>query len=108
MATSSTAATGCRFNHYGERCRGLHRGLSKRLNRWLEQQAAGTAAQSDDEVIDEELGLSFGDFRSSLQVLKVERTATIDGPFLRTTLGRVRRSNEGAGYTTSGYRHGRA
>ena len=65
--------------------RGLHRGLANRLNRWLEQQAVG--AEEDEAVVDENLGLRFGDFRSSLQVLVVEGVATIEGPFLRTTLG---------------------
>lgn len=69
--------------------RGLHIGLSNRMNRWLEQQVSGTAQQDDNELIDRELGLSFGDFRSSLQVLIVERTHLVQGPFLRTTLGRI-------------------
>jgi len=81
-----------RIHNAASRLRGLHRGLSNRLNRWLEQETAGTAAQSDEDVIDEDLGLRFGDFRSSLQVLAVEETATIAGPFLRTSLGRIGRN----------------
>lgn len=81
-----------RIDKAASRLRGLHRGLSNRLNRWLEQETAGTATQSDEDVIDEDLGLRFGDFRSSLQVLTVEKTATVRGPFLRTTLGRVGRN----------------
>lgn len=81
-----------RIDKAASRLRGLHRGLSNRLNRWLEQETAGTAGQSDEDIIDEDLGLRFGDFRSSLEVLTVEKTATIRGPFLRTTLGRVGRN----------------
>jgi hypothetical protein len=74
--------------------RGLHRGLSNRLNRWLEQEAFGAEGRSNyDDVIDERLGLKFSDFRSSLQVLAVEQIEVVEGPFLRTTLGRVERSN---------------
>lgn len=69
--------------------RGLHIGLSNRINRWLEQQVSGNIQQDDNELIDKDLGLSFGDFRSSLQVLIVESTHTVQGPFLRTTLGRI-------------------
>ena len=49
--------------------------------------AAGGRSEEDEAVVDENLGLRFGDFRSSLQVLVVEGVATIEGPFLRTTLG---------------------
>jgi len=80
-----------RIDKAAGRLRGLHRGLSNRLNRWLEQESTGTATQRDEDVIDEDLGLRFGDFRSSLQVLTVEETATVRGPFLRATLGRVGR-----------------
>lgn len=81
-----------RIHNAASRLRGLHRGLSNRLNRWLEQETTGTSAQSDDDIIDEDLGLRFGDFRSSLQVLTVEETTTVAGPFLRTTLGRIGRN----------------
>lgn len=81
-----------RIHNAASRLRGLHRGLSNRLNRWLEQETAGVTSQSDEDVIDEDLGLRFGDFRSSLQVLTVEETRTVAGPFLRTTLGRIGRN----------------
>lgn len=69
--------------------RGRHRRLARRLNRWLAQQATGS--EEDDVLVDEELGLTFGDIRSSLQVLAVEGTAIVEGPFLRTTLGTIGR-----------------
>lgn len=81
-----------RIDKAASRLRGLHIGLSRRLNRWLEQETVGTATQNDEDIIDEDLGLRFGDFRSSLQVLTVEKMATVRGPFLRTTLGRVGRN----------------
>ena len=80
-----------RIYNAASRLRGLHRGLSNRLNRWLEHQTSGAAVENDDEVIDGDLGVSFGDFRSSLQVLTVERTSSIEGPFLRATLGTIGR-----------------
>lgn len=73
--------------------RGLHRSLSNRLNRWLERQAAGVVYAADDEPIDPRsgLGLTFGDFRSSILVTRVTTVCTLPGPFLRSTLGTVGR-----------------
>ena len=71
------------------RLRGLHRGLSNKLNRWLRDQAAGTIQKCEDDVIDAELGLTFGDIRNSLLVLQVNSIETLPGPFLRSSLGRI-------------------
>jgi hypothetical protein len=71
------------------RLRGLHRGLSNRLNRWLQDQVSGGLHRNDDDVIDVELGLAFGDVRNSLMVLRIENIETVTGPFLRSNLGRV-------------------
>lgn len=71
------------------RLRGLHRGLSNRLNRWLQDQVAGAIHGNDDDVIDAELGLTFGDVRNSLLVLRVKEIENVSGPFLRSTLGLV-------------------
>ncbi len=68
------------------RLRGLHRGLSLKLNRWLESHATGEVHKSDDDVLDEELGLTFGDVRNSLLVLRVVAIQNIAGPFLRSNL----------------------
>ena len=76
------------------RLRGLHRGLSKRLNRWLEQQATGLTGGSDGAVIDADLGLTFGDFRNSLLVLRVATVQPITGPFLRTSMGTLERHHK--------------
>lgn len=73
------------------RLRSLHRGLSRRLSRWLADYAIGTADRTDNEVIDAELGLSFGDVRNSLLVLSVQAVASVTGPFLRSSLGQIER-----------------
>jgi hypothetical protein len=73
------------------RLRGLHRGLSSRLNHWLDRQAQGTSATDWDEQIDSELGLTFADFRNSLLILRVNDVRIVNGPFLRNGLGRLER-----------------
>lgn len=79
-----------RIDRAAERIRGLHRGLSTRLNRWLQDQALGNTDAAF-EVFDGELGLSFQDFRDSLTVLTVESTTTVPGPFLARNLGVLER-----------------
>ena len=79
------------IGHAASRIRGLHRGLSNRLNRWLNDQARGIADSHDAEVIDSTLGLTFGDLRSSLIVAEVVSIREVTGPFLRDTLGFIER-----------------
>jgi hypothetical protein len=79
-----------RIDRAAARLRGLHRGLAIRLNRWLEQQATG-ASGSDDDIFDEELGLRFSDFRDSLLIVAVNSVDEVQGPFLRSHLGKVER-----------------
>src|SRR5262249_34529091 len=74
------------------RIRGLHRGLSNRLNRWLNDQARGMGDTHDAEVIDPALGLTFGDLRSSLVVAEVISIREVAGPFLRDTLGYIEKT----------------
>jgi hypothetical protein len=81
-----------RIYQAANRLRGLHRGLAHRLSRWLEQQAAGLTTGSDDDVIDAELGLTFGDFRNSLMILHVTAVRTVTGLFTRSDLGKLERS----------------
>jgi hypothetical protein len=80
-----------RIYQAANRLRGLHRGLAHRLNSWLEQQATGLATGSDDDLIDSELGLTFGDFRSSLLILRVAEVQSVAGPFMRSSLSKLRR-----------------
>ncbi|MFY9977007.1 MAG: DrmE family protein, partial [Candidatus Sulfotelmatobacter sp.] len=54
------------------RIRGLHRGLAIRLNHWLEE---GAAIARESDVIDNELGLKFSDFASSLVILRVRNVS---------------------------------
>jgi hypothetical protein len=78
-----------RISKAASRLRGLHRGLANRLNRWLQDQVTGAMRGNEDDVIDAELGLTFGDVRNSLMVLRIKSIENLTGPFLRSTLGRV-------------------
>lgn len=82
-----------RIHHAAGRLAGLHRGLANRLNRWLEQQAAGIVSGELEEIFDEELGLSLQDFRDSLLILTVRAVARKQGPFLRAILGELEKGN---------------
>lgn len=79
-----------RVSKAADRLRGLHRGLANRLNNWLRSQAAGIPSDDDDSVFDEELGLTLGDFRASLEILAVSSVQPVTGPFLRTSLSRIK------------------
>ncbi len=74
------------------RIRGLHRGLSNKLNRWLEDRARGLAEIHDNQVIDASLGLTFGDIRESFVILQINGIRAVQGPFLCDTLGSIERS----------------
>ncbi len=78
-----------RIGQAANRLRGLHRGLSRKLNRWLQDHATGAVHKSDDDVIDAELGLTFGDVQNSLLVLRVVGIENVSGPFLCINLGRA-------------------
>ncbi|MHB1952317.1 MAG: DISARM anti-phage system protein DrmE domain-containing protein [Sulfobacillus sp.] len=78
-----------RIGQAANRLRGLHRGLSLKLKRWLQDHATGAVHKSDDDVIDAELGLTFGDVQNSLLVLRVVSIEHVIGPFLRINLGRA-------------------
>ena len=81
-----------RINVAAQRIRGLHIGLSLRLNRWLKDQLSNVI-EEDFEVFDDELGLSFQDFRDSLGIHTVESVLTASGPFLRDSLGSFQREH---------------
>lgn len=78
-----------RIGKAAHRLRGLHRGLSLKLNRWLQDHATEATHKSDEEVIDDELGLTFGDMQNSLLLLRVVKIENVNGPFLRSNLGRA-------------------
>lgn len=75
-----------RISTAAKRIRGLHISLSNRLNRWLKEQVTNTTA-SDFEIFDDELDLSFQDFRDSLEIHTVESVGLASGLFLRDNLG---------------------
>lgn len=83
-----------RINGAAERIRAIHRGLGRRLNGWLRQQLVGETqnAPAADDVLDSELGLTFSDFRESLQVLEVAHAVFQEGPFLSDALGQLRKA----------------
>jgi hypothetical protein len=82
-----------RIHKAAQRIRGLHIGLGLRLCGWLEGAAKGL--DDDTEVFDEELGLTFADFKTSLVVLTVQSVSAMDGLFLRSTLGKLEYDQEG-------------
>lgn len=76
-----------RIHQAANRIRGLHRSLSARIGRWMEDQLAGRYAIDDDGVLDTEWGIRFADFRDSLLLLRVLQTESVPGPLLRSRLG---------------------
>jgi hypothetical protein len=85
-----------RIHQAASRLRGIHRGLSNRLNRWIMGHTDGRETLGTDDVIDSELGLTFGDLENSLLVLRVEQVENLRGTFLQENLGRVRRVEVGS------------
>lgn len=78
-----------RIHTAGDRIHRLHVMLGLRLNAWIQRGANVT--EMTDEVIDEATGLTFGDVRNSLILLKVESLSEVFGPFERSRLGRIER-----------------
>lgn len=81
-----------RINGAAQRLRGIHRGLGIRLHSWIREQIYRKAGQHPvDDILDKELGLTFADFRDSLQILTVSRSETKVGPFVSDSLGQLER-----------------
>lgn len=79
-----------KVNNAASRIVGIHIRLSRKLNNWIESKASDY--QKDDaELIDDELGLTFGELRGSIKVLRVKSIREINTPTLRTHLGRLER-----------------
>jgi hypothetical protein len=81
-----------RIANAASRIRGLHRGLSVRLGHWLAEQSGGLQDMYDREIIDPELGLTFGDIRASIVIEKVINIRLLSGTFLRADLGTIRKA----------------
>lgn len=79
--------------HAASRIRGLHRGLSNRLNHWLRDRAHGRVVSHDHEIIDEETRLTFGEVRESFVITEVQGLTPVVGPFLRSSLGIISRGS---------------
>jgi len=72
---------------------GLHRSLSNRLNRWLESEVAGATVLSGAQaVVDADLGLTIDDFKHSLVRGRIASVIHVNGPFLRSHIGHLRRA----------------
>lgn len=71
------------------RLRGIHIGLARRLNQWLQQGGIETSHDRIDDLIDSELGISFNDFQDALQLLSVEEVRQEEGLFLISDLGQL-------------------
>jgi hypothetical protein len=82
-----------RIHRAGGRLAGLHVSLSRRLNSWLSNEATDMAAGgiADKDIIDEDLGLTFQDFRDSLLILQVKAIRKQQGFFSRDMLGQLER-----------------
>ncbi len=84
-----------RIHQAGNRLAGLHIGLSRRLNNWLSQDALDIAANliDQDDMIDEQLGLTFYDFREALSILEVKSVRKETGMFTREMFGHLERED---------------
>jgi len=71
----------------GDRIHGLHIQLSQRLKAWILKGAEGDHMR--DEVIDQELQLTFGDVQDALLLLEVKDVEEVQGLYFRGTLGRL-------------------
>jgi len=80
-----------RIHRAGGRIAGLHVSLSRRLNSWLSCEAPEMTARAteQDDIIDEELGLTFRDFRDSLAILRITAIKKEKGPFGKDMLGQL-------------------
>lgn len=67
---------------------GIHISLSRKLNEWLNKKVF-SSDKDDMEIIDEEVGLTFGELKSSIKILRVENINIINQPLLATNLGRL-------------------
>lgn len=76
------------------RLRGIHIGLSRRLNQWLQHGAVETSRDQIDEFIDPELGITFNDFQDALRLLTVKETKQEEGIFLISDLGQLSKEKE--------------
>ena len=78
------------------RLRGIHIGLSRKLNHWLQHDAVDATSGTLSEIIDAELGLTFQDFQDALLLLTVATIEQVDGLFFSSELGKLYQKGEAA------------
>lgn len=85
-----------RIHQAGSRLAGLHVSLSRRLNAWLNSEAPDIVANvvSQEDIIDEQLGLTFQDFHDSLSILEVRSVRKEKGLFGRDMLGQLEKGRD--------------
>ena len=71
------------------RLRGIHIGLSRRLNHWLQHGAVEASPDQIDDFIDTELEITFNDFQDALRLLTVKEVKQEEGIFLISDLGQL-------------------
>lgn len=81
-----------RIHEAAKRLRTRHRTLARWLNAWIVSQIANAEYPNHDAVIDEELGITFDDFRDSFLLLRVIEKKELQEPMLLSRLGRLERT----------------
>ena len=71
------------------RLRGIHRGLARKLNSWLQRGAVEATPEQMNELIDPDLGIAFNDFQDALRLLTVKEIEQVEGLFLTSDLGQL-------------------
>ena len=80
-----------RIHEAAKRLRTRHRTLARWLNSWIVSQIGNAECFKHDAVIDEELGITFEDFRDSFLLLRVIEKKELQEPILLSRLGRLER-----------------
>ena len=75
------------------RLRGIHRGLSRKLNHWLQQEAVEATPEQINELIAPELEITFNDFQDALRLLTIKEIEQMEGLFLTSNLGQLSEKN---------------
>lgn len=73
-----------------QRIVGIHISLSHKLNNWIESRTSHTK-RNDADLVDQELGLTFGELRSSIRILKVLEMLQVNEPISQNRLGKLHR-----------------
>lgn len=79
-----------------DRLRAIHRALAKKLNKWILQYSKGLLEKDDYiyELIDQELGLTFEDFKDSLMILRITSIEAKQGLFYQEELSKLEEGDQ--------------